>query len=83
MEYFQQRIGCYNSNVVCDGTINQFEVEDSVLDLKECENSHMLTTTTTGSKCSQKEVNSQVDYQSHMLWTPPPNVSPLQALGLS
>ena len=30
-------------------------VEDLVLGLKECENSHTLTATTTGSKNSQKE----------------------------
>ena len=32
---------------------------------KECEKTHTLTTTTTGSKCSQKEDNNQTDYQSH------------------
>ena len=31
----------------------------------ECERAHILTTTTTGSKCSQKEANNQTDYQSH------------------
>ena len=31
----------------------------------ECERAHTLTTTTTGSKNSQKGVNSQVDYQNH------------------
>ena len=31
----------------------------------ECEKTHTLTTTTTSSKCSQKRVNSQVDYQNH------------------
>ena len=31
----------------------------------ECERTHTLTTTTTGSKCSQKEANNQTDYQSH------------------
>ena len=36
-------------------------VEDLVLGLKECENSHTLTTTTTGSKNSQKEANNQTD----------------------
>ena len=64
MEYFQQGIGCCNSNVVCDGTINHFEVEDLVLGLEECENSHTLTTTTTGSKNSQKEVNNQIENQN-------------------
>ena len=28
-------------------------------------NLHTLTTTTTGSKCSQKEANNQTEYQSH------------------
>ena len=37
-----------------------------------------LTTTITGSKCSQKGVNSQVDYQNHNALGPP-KVSPLQA----
>ena len=31
----------------------------------ECERTHTPTTTVTGSKCSQKGVNSQVDYQYH------------------
>ena len=31
----------------------------------ECERVYTLTTTTTGSKNSQKGVNSQVDYQNH------------------
>ena len=39
-------------------------VEDLVLHLKECENSHTLTTSTTGSKNSQKEVNNQTDNQN-------------------
>ena len=34
------------------------------LALKECENTHTLTTTTTGSKHSQKEVNNQIDNQN-------------------
>ena len=37
----------------------------------ECERTHTLTTTTTGSKCSQKEVNNQTDYQSHNALGPP------------
>ena len=45
----------------CDQTISQFGVEDLVLGLEEGENSHTLTTTTTGSKNSQKEVNDQID----------------------
>ena len=36
-------------------------VEDLVLGLKECENSHTLMTTTTGYKNPQKEVNNQTD----------------------
>ena len=40
-------------------------VEDLVLGLKQCENSHTLTTTTTtGSKNSQKEFNNQTDNQN-------------------
>ena len=42
---------------------------------------HTLTTTTTGSKCSQKEANNQTDYQSHNTLGPP-KVSSLEALGL-
>ena len=38
----------------------------------ECERAHTLTTTTTGFKCSQKEANSQTDYQSHNALPPPP-----------
>ena len=33
---------------------------------------HTLTTTTTGSKHSQKEANNQTDYQSHNALGPPP-----------
>ena len=44
----------------------------------ECEGAHTLTTTTTGSKTSQKGVNSQVDYQNHN-GLGPQKVSPLQA----
>ena len=47
----------------------------------ECERTHTLTTTTTGSKCSQKEVNNQTDYQSHNALGPP-KVPSLKALGL-
>ena len=47
----------------------------------ECERAHTLTTTTTGTKNSQKGVNSQVDYQSHNALGPP-KVPSLQALGL-
>ena len=45
-------------------------------------NSHTLTTTTTGSKCSQKEANNQTDYQSHNDLGPP-KVPSLQALGFA
>ena len=45
----------------------------------ECERTHTLTTTTTGSKCSQKEANNQTEYQSAL---GPPKVPSLQALGL-
>ena len=39
----------------------------------ECEElTHTLTTTTTGTKKSQKGVNSQVDYQNHNALPPPP-----------
>ena len=71
--------GCCNSDVVYERTINQFEVEDLVLGLEECENSHTLTTRTTESKSSQKEVNSQIDLQNSVLG--PPKVSSLQVLG--
>ena len=43
-------------------------------------NSHTLTTTTTGSKNSQKEANNQTSNQNSVLC--PPKVPSLQALGL-
>ena len=46
----------------------------------ECERAHTLTTTTTGSKNTQKEANNQTDYQSHNTLGPP-KVPSLQALG--
>ena len=55
-------------------------VEDLILGLKECENSHTLTTTTTGSKNSQKEANNQTDNQNSVLC--PPKAVSLQVLGL-
>ena len=61
-----------NSNLDCNQTINQFGVEEPLLVLNECENSHTLTTTTTGSKCSQKQANNQTDYQSHKQCSGPP-----------
>ena len=48
-------------------------------DRNECENIHTLTTTTTGSKTSQKEVNSQIDLQNSVLGAP--KVVSLQVLG--
>ena len=47
----------------------------------ECERAHTLTTTTIGSKNSQKEANNQTDFQSHNALGPP-KVPSLQALGL-
>ena len=41
----------------------------------ESERTHTLTTTTTGSKISQKRVNSQVDYQNHNALGPPKALS--------
>ena len=57
------------------------ELNEPLLVLNECERAHTLTTTTTGSKCSQKEANNQTDYQSHNALGPP-KVPSLQALGL-
>ena len=70
MVCFQQVDGCCNSNASCDQTITQFGVEDLVLGLKECENSHTLTTTTTGLKNSQEEANNQTDNQNSVLCPP-------------
>ena len=47
------------------------ELNEPVLEWNECEKTHTLTTTTTGSKCSQKEANNQTDYQSHNALGPP------------
>ena len=41
----------------------------------ECERAHALTTTTTGSKNSQKGDNSQVGYQNHNALGPPKGLS--------
>ena len=49
--------------------------------VNECERTHTLTTTTTGSKNSQKEANNQTEYQSHNALGHP-KVPSLQALGL-
>ena len=56
--------------------MNQFWSEN------ECERAHTLTTTTTGSKNSQKEANNLTAYQSHNALPPPPNGPSLQILGL-
>ena len=55
-------------------------VQDLVLGLKECENSHTLTTATTGSKTSQKEVNNQTDSQNQCSVPPPPPPPPQRFL---
>ena len=47
----------------------------------ECERTHTITTTTTGSKNSHKEANNQTDYPSHN-GQGPPKVPSLQILGL-
>ena len=57
------------------------ELNEPLLEWNGCERTHTLTTTTTGSKCSQKEANNQTDYQSHNALGPP-KVPSLQALGL-
>ena len=66
MVCFQQDGGCCNSK---DGLGSKIPigVEDLVLGLKEYRNSHTLTTTTTGSKNSQKEVYNQTDNQNSVL----------------
>ena len=56
------------------------ELKTWLWDGNECENTHTLTTTTTGSKSSQKEVNNQTDLQNSVLC--PPKVPSLQDLGL-
>ena len=58
---------------------NNLELNEHSLGGNECEE---LTTTTTGSKNSQKEANYQTDYQSHNALGPP-KVPSLQALVLS
>ena len=59
---------------------NNFGVEDLGFGLEECEISHTLTTTATGSKISQKEVNNQIDNKNQC--SVPPKDPSLQALGL-
>ena len=56
-------------------------LNEPTVGLNECEITRTLTTTTKGSKCSQKEANNQTDYQSHNALGPP-KVPSLQALGL-
>ena len=56
------------------------KLKTQFLDLNECENTHTLTATTTGSKCSQTEVNSQINIQNSVLG--PTKVACLQILGL-
>ena len=53
-------------------------VEDLVLGLEECENSHTLTTTITGAKTSQSTIRLTV--RINVLC--PPKVPSLQAFGL-
>ena len=52
------------------------ELSEPIVEWNECE--MLLKTTITGSKNSQKGVNSQVDYQNHNALGAP-KVSPLQA----
>ena len=56
------------------------DLNEPVLERNECEKTHTLTTTTAGSKCSQK-ANNQNDYHSRNALGPP-KVPSLQALGL-
>ena len=66
-------------NLDCNKTINKFVTWSCMNQFwsgNECGRAHTLTTTTTGSKNSQKGVNSQVDYQNHNALGPP-KVSPL------
>ena len=57
------------------------ELNEPLLVLNECENTHTITTTSTGSNCLQKDANNQTDYQSHNVLHPP-KVPSLQALSL-
>ena len=54
MVFFNRLMDAATQSLVCNQTVNQFEVEDLVLGLKEFENSPTLMTRTTGSKNSQK-----------------------------
>ena len=66
MENFEQDGGCCNSKVGLGSNNHPIGVEHLVLGLKECESSLTLTTTTTGSKNSQKVYN-QTDNQNRVL----------------
>ena len=68
-----------NSYLDCNETTNQFGVAQ-LLGGNECEGAHTLTTTTTGSKNSQKEANNQTSNQNSVLC--PQNIPSLQILGL-
>ena len=46
------------------------ELNEPVLEWIECERTHTLTTTTTGSKNSQKEANNQTSNQNSVLCPP-------------
>ena len=60
-----------NSNLDCNETMNQFGVESTSFGVEmNVKNSHTLTTTTTGSKNSQKEANHQTSNQNSDLCPP-------------
>ena len=68
-------------NLDCNETINQFGVElTSFWNGNECERTHTLTTTTKGSKNSQKEANNNTSNQKSVLC--PPKVPSLESIGL-
>ena len=52
-------------NLDCNQTSTNLELNEPLFILNECEKTHTLTTTTTGSKYAQKEANNQTNYQSH------------------
>ena len=79
MVCFQQDGGCCNSKVGLGSKITQLELKTWFLAWKNVKTlSH--TTTTPGSKNSQKEVYNQTDNQSSVLC--PPKVASLLVLGL-
>ena len=80
MVHFNRSMDAATQMFNCDETITQLGVEDLVLGLKECENSHTLITTTIWSKNSQKEAINQTDNQNSVLC--PPKDPSLQILGL-